>query len=104
MTGIFRLGLCFALSLDLGLPARAQCDDAKEQLQFLLSGMRHERGKLQSGVCRMSGRIVLRSAKEPEPVFDGPLTIFAAFAAERKIRFDRTQPGSVFDPTSTQPH
>jgi prepilin-type processing-associated H-X9-DG protein/prepilin-type N-terminal cleavage/methylation domain-containing protein len=100
MTCIFRIALCSGVILGLDARARAQDRDPKEDFNFVLSGMRHERGKLQRGVCQITGRFIARDPSESRPSFDGPITIFAAFDGESKTRFDCSKPGWVIDPSA----
>lgn len=95
--------LCVLIVMPMSLTVPGQCQEPKEELQFILNSMRQERSKLQSGVCRMTGRLVGRRESESEPVFDGPLAIFATFEGQNKIRFDRTQPGWIVDNSEVKP-
>lgn len=84
-------------------PAAAQLAQPGADYQFVLSGMRNERLKVRSGLCRITGQYAARKPDDPKRDIEGPLTIFFAFDGD-KVRFDRAQPGWVVDRKTTRPH
>ena len=104
-----RLAACAALLLGLGLSGSAQENrDPKEDFYFVLNGMRHERGKLHSGVCHIDGRFIARDPADGQATFDGPIAILCAFDGETKFASTVARrggcttplPHSAADPTS----
>jgi hypothetical protein len=79
------------------LPDFLHAADPRDDVKFLLAGMRKERTAIRSGVCRINGRLIVRDPGHPENNLDGPVEIFAAFEGTDKIRFDRSEPGWVSD-------
>jgi hypothetical protein len=80
--------------------AEVKSSDA-EAFEFVVSGMREERSKLVSGVCRMQGTFFFQHEEQPEKNLKGPLEAFAAFD-KRKVRYDVTRPDFVVDPSTIQ--
>ncbi|MCI0738764.1 MAG: hypothetical protein L0Y72_06955 [Gemmataceae bacterium] len=95
--------LALSFLLALANEADAQPPTPKDEFQFVLGSMRQERLKVQSAVCRINGRYVIRPTNAGEKGFDGPLQIFAAFDGQKR-RFDSTRPGWEVDAATAQPH
>jgi hypothetical protein len=104
MIRLFSRFMFLVIPLYFCTPASAQQAQSGDDFPFVLSGMRNERLKVRSGVCRMTGQYVVRVPTDPSRGFEGPLTILEAFEGEEKIRFDRRQPGWVMDPTTVKAH
>ena len=68
---------------------------------FILAGMKKERYKLLSGVCRFTGALVAQIDARPEENLNGPVEGLLAVDAG-KTRYDMTRPGWVVDPKSVQ--
>jgi hypothetical protein len=96
------LFLSLMVLLGLCTPASAQPVQPGADFQFVLSGMRKERLKVRSGLCRMTGQYAVRNPADPKSDIEGPLTILDAFEGE-KVRFDRAQPGWVVDRETVRP-
>ena len=68
---------------------------------FILAGMKKERYKLLSGVCRFTGALVAQIDARPEENLNGPVEGLLAVDAG-KTRYDMTRAGWVVDPKSVQ--
>jgi hypothetical protein len=82
-------------------PGRESGTADVKAFDFLLTGMKQERLKLISGMCRFKGESATHWPKKPEDNLDGLLVAFMAFD-NGKARFDITKPGYVIDPDSIQ--
>ena len=80
-------------------------DDPKKAFDFVVSGMKQERSRLVSGVCRFEGRRLVEYANRSKrhANLDGPLKGFLAFDFnEEELRYEITGPDWVVDPASIQ--
>jgi hypothetical protein len=87
----------FAVVYILHSAALALGADYKQELLFVLNGMKKERSALKNGICRMTGNTVFKSLSSGQEDMEGELSIYSAFDNYGQIRFDRTQPGWVID-------
>jgi hypothetical protein len=78
--------------------------DSKAALTLVLDGMKKERSLLKSGVCRIEG-ITDFDAQAGSGYEDwvGRVSILSAFDENGQLRFDRTEPDWVVDPSTSVP-
>lgn len=83
---------------------QASDPDSKAALTLVIDGMKKERSLLKSGVCRMEG--IWDFDAQPGSEYEdwvGRVSILSAFDENGQLRFDRTQPDWVVDPSTSVP-
>src|SRR5262245_7147931 len=88
------------MSSEVCAPTLMAGDKSREEVGFILAGMREERLKFRTGQCRLKGRWIERHRSDQRQI-DDEISIFAAFDGEMR-RFDLRQPGWV--PNKSDPN
>lgn len=82
---------CVLLLAGLAFPAGAAQPDPLPTPDFLLTAFADNQERIRSGIVRMEGTVLDRSAAG-NPI-EGPVRLFVAFDVDAKlVRFDRTEP------------